>query len=90
MVLASLLFALMGVCVRFASPAPTRRARSSSTGAVGALLIASLSRRRGRTLRSRRCRRSTLAQPHWRHRAVPVVPLDSIGELPLATAVTLN
>ena len=88
MVLASLLFALMGVCVKFASQHYAAGEIVIYRGAVGALLIAALSRRRGRTLRT-----SVPAQHFWRSLS-GVMALClwfySIGGLPLATAVTLN
>ena len=88
MVLASLLFALMGVCVKFASAHYAAGEIVLYRGAVGALAIAAMVRSRGGTLRTR------LPAMHFWRSLTGVCALSlwffSIGRLPLATAVTLN
>jgi S-adenosylmethionine uptake transporter len=88
MLLASLLFALMGVCVKLASAQYGAGEIVFYRALVGALFVAGLSRLRG----------STLATPvpamHFWRSASGVLALTlwfyAIGGLPLATAMTLN
>ena len=88
MVLASLLFALMGVCVKFASAQYSAGEIVLYRGALGALLMAGVTRARGGTLRT-----PVPAMHFWRS-LTGVCALClwfySIGRLPLATAMTLN
>ena len=88
MVLASLLFALMGVCVKFASAQYSSGEIVLYRGALGALLMAGVTRARGGTLRT-----PVPAMHFWRS-LTGVCALClwfySIGGLPLATAMTLN
>lgn len=88
MVLASLLFALMGVCVKLASERYAAGEIVLYRGVFGALLIAGVARARGQTLRT-----SIPAMHFWRS-LTGVCALClwfyAIGRLPLATAVTLN
>jgi drug/metabolite transporter (DMT)-like permease len=88
MVCASLLFATMGVCVKFASVDYSTGEIVFYRGVVGALLMASLAGVRGGTLRT-----SQPAMHVWRSlTGVSALGLwfYAIAELPLATAVTLN
>jgi S-adenosylmethionine uptake transporter len=88
MVIASLLFALMGVCVKFASAQYSAGEIVLYRAAVGALLMAGVTRWRGGTLRT------SLAGMHFWRSLTGVCALClwfySIGQLPLATAMTLN
>ncbi len=88
MVLASLLFALMGLCVKLASAHYGAGEIVLYRGAVGALLMAGVALARGGSMRTR-----VPAMHFWRS-LTGVCALClwfySIGQLPLATAVTLN
>jgi S-adenosylmethionine uptake transporter len=88
MVLASLLFATMGVCVKFASAHYGSAEIVFYRGLVGALVIGVLTRWQGGSLRTRvpamhfwRCLTGVASLCLWFY---------AIGKLPLATAVTLN
>lgn len=87
-VLASLLFATMGVCVKLASLHYGSGEIVMYRGLVGALMILALSRLRGDSLRTR------LPAQHALRSATGVTALYlwfvAIGQLPLATAMTLN
>ncbi len=87
-VLASLLFATMGVCVKLASLHYGSGEIVMYRGLVGALMILALSRLRGDSLRTR------LPAQHALRSATGVTALClwfvAIGQLPLATAMTLN
>jgi drug/metabolite transporter (DMT)-like permease len=87
-VAASLLFATMGVCVKLASQHYSSGEIVMYRGLVGALMIAAVSRWRGEPLRT-----ALPAQHFWRSLS-GVVALClwfyAIGQLPLATAMTLN
>ncbi len=88
MICASLLFATMGMCVKFASAHYSTGEIVFYRGVVGALLMASLTGVRGGTLRT-----SLPAMHFWRSlTGVSALGLwfYAIAELPLATAVTLN
>jgi len=88
MVLASLLFATMGVCVKLASALYGTGEIVFYRGLVGALFIAGVARWRGGTLKTR-----VPAMHFWRSlTGVTALCLwfYAIGHLPLATAVTLN
>jgi drug/metabolite transporter (DMT)-like permease len=88
MVTASLLFAAMGVCVKWASAQYGTGEIVFYRGLIGALMMALLARRGGRSLRT------TLPGMHLGRCLVGVSALllwfFSIGQLPLGTAVTLN
>jgi drug/metabolite transporter (DMT)-like permease len=88
MVLASLLFATMGVCVKFASTRYGAGEIVFYRGLIGAVFILVLARVRGGTVRTH------LPMMHLWRSAVGVSALVlwfyAIGRLPLATAVTLN
>jgi S-adenosylmethionine uptake transporter len=88
MVLASLLFATMGVCVKLASAHYATGEIVFYRGLIGAMFIAALTRWRGGSLKTR-----VPAMHFWRS-ASGVVALClwfyAIAHLPLATAVTLN
>jgi drug/metabolite transporter (DMT)-like permease len=88
MVLASLLFALMGVCVKLASVRYAAGEIVLYRGAFGALLIAGVARARGQSLRT------PIPAMHFWRSLTGVCALClwfyAIGRLPLATAVTLN
>ncbi len=88
MVLASLLFALMGVCVKLASTQYAAGEIVLYRGLVGALFVAMLTRWQGGTLRT-----AVPAMHFWRS-LTGVCALClwfyAIGHLPLATAMTLN
>jgi len=88
MILASLLFALMGVCVKLASVHYAAGEIVLYRGLVGALTIALLTRWRGGNLRT-----AVPAMHFWRS-LTGVCALClwfyAIGHLPLATAMTLN
>ena len=88
MVLASFLFATMGVCVKLASADYTPGEIMFYRGLMGALLMWQLSRHRGVSLKT-----SVPATHFWRSLS-GVIALSlwfySLGKLPLATAMTLN
>lgn len=88
MVLATLLFAAMSVCVKYASAHYATAEIVFYRGVVGALAMAALARRRGIALRT-----PVPAMHLWRS-VVGVTALGlwfhAIGGLPLATAMTLN
>lgn len=88
MVLSSLLFASMGVCVKLASALYSTGEIVFYRGVIGALFIYGLTRWRGGSVRTR-----VPAMHAWRS-VVGVSALMlwfyAIGQLPLATAVTLN
>jgi len=85
---ASLLFALMGVCVKLASAQYGSGEIVMYRGAVGALIIGAVSRWRGDSLRTK------LPAQHFVRGLTGVVALClwfyALGELQLATAMTLN
>lgn len=87
-VIASLLFATMGVCVKLASLQYGSGEIVMYRGLVGALMIGAMSRWRGDSLRTR------LPQQHFLRSLTGVTALClwfyAIGRLPLATAMTLN
>ncbi len=88
MVLATVLFALMGVCVKLASTHFGTAAVVSARGLVGALMMALIAWRTGTALGT------PVPAMHLRRGLAGVVALSlwfyCIGQLPLATAVTLN
>lgn len=88
MVLASLLFATMGVCVKLASAHYATGEIVFYRGLTGVLLMWALSRWQGGTLRT------SLASMHFWRSLSGVTALClwfyAIGNLPLATAMTLN
>ena len=88
MVGASLLFSTMGVCVKLASAQYSAGEIVFYRGLIGALVIAALARVRGSSLRT-----AVPAMHFWRS-ASGVCSLRlwfyAIGNLPLATAMTLN
>jgi drug/metabolite transporter (DMT)-like permease len=88
MLMASLLFAVMGVCVKFASAQYGAGEIVFYRALVGALFIATLSRVRGTSLKTQ-----VPAMHFWRS-ASGVISLTlwfyAIAGLPLATAMTLN
>ena len=85
---ASLLFAAMGVCVKFASAHYGSGEIVMYRGLVGALMVWALCRRRGHVLRT------ALPAQHALRSLTGVAALclwfHAIGQLPLATAMTLN
>ncbi len=85
---ASLMFAAMGVCIKFASQHHGSGEIVFYRGVVGALMIAALGRWRGESMRT------GLGWQHAQRSVVGVVALilwfQAIAALPLATAVTLN
>ncbi len=85
---AALLFAMMGVCVKWASVQYSAGEIVFYRSLVGALFIAAIARVRGRSLRT-----AVPAMHFWRS-ASGVCSLTlwfyAIGGLPLATAMTLN
>jgi S-adenosylmethionine uptake transporter len=87
-VLASLLFATMGVCVKLASALYGTGEIVFYRGLIGALFIAAVTRWRGGSLRT------TVPAMHFWRSLSGVCALClwfyAIGHLPLATAVTLN
>jgi S-adenosylmethionine uptake transporter len=88
MVLASLLFATMGVCVKLASAQYGTGEIVFYRGMIGALFIAALTRVRGGSLATR-----VPAMHFWRSLCgvcALCLWFYAIGHLPLATAVTLN
>lgn len=88
MVAATLLFATMGVCVKYASALYTSGEIVMYRGLVGVLVIGAMTLARGQTLRT-----SVPAMHFWRSLS-GVLALSlwfyAIAKLPLATAVTLN
>ncbi len=88
MVLSSLLFALMGACVKFASERYAPGEIVLYRGLVGAIVIALMTYVRGGTLRT-----AVPAMHFWRS-LTGVISLSlwffALANLPLATAVTLN
>jgi len=88
MVIASLLFATMGVCVKLASSLYGTGEIVFYRGVIGAIFILVLARLRGGTVRTR-----VPAMHLWRSVvgvSALVLWFYAIGKLPLATAVTLN
>jgi S-adenosylmethionine uptake transporter len=88
MVLASLLFATMGVCVKLASAHYATGEIVFYRGLIGALFIAGMARVRGGSLKT-----AVPSMHFWRSLSgVTALCLwfYAIGHLPLATAVTLN
>jgi drug/metabolite transporter (DMT)-like permease len=87
-VVASLLFATMGVCVKLASQHYGSGEIVMYRGLVGVVMIGAMSRWRGETLRTR------VPAQHLLRSLTGVVALClwfyAIGRLPLATAMTLN
>jgi drug/metabolite transporter (DMT)-like permease len=88
MVLASLLFATMGVCVKLAFAHYEAGEMVFYRSLIGAVMIAAITRRHGGTLRTKipamhfwRCLSGVASLMLW---------VYAIGHLPLATAVTLN
>lgn len=88
MVLATLLFATMGVCVKLASDEYGAGEIVFYRGLVGVLIIAAMSRWQGQSLRT------AVPDMHFWRSLSGVLALSlwfySIGKLPLATAMTLN
>jgi drug/metabolite transporter (DMT)-like permease len=88
MVLASLMFATMGVCVKFASESYGAGEIVMYRGVVGVLLVGALARTRGVGLAT------TVPAMHFWRNATGVTALMAwfyaIGGLPLATGMTLN
>lgn len=88
MVFSSLLFALMGACVKLASSSYAAGEIVLYRGVVGIVVIGAVARLRGGTLRT-----AVPAMHFWRSLTGVVSLLlwfFAIGNLPLATAVTLN
>ena len=87
-VVASLLFAVMGVCVKLAAPHYGSGEIVMYRGMIGALMIFVVSRWRGDTLRT------AVPAKHFVRSLTGVTALClwfyAIGALPLATAMTLN
>jgi drug/metabolite transporter (DMT)-like permease len=87
-VVASLLFATMGVCVKLASHHYGSGEIVMYRGLVGAVMIGAMSRWRGESLRT------GVPGQHFLRSATGVIALClwfyAIGQLPLATAMTLN
>lgn len=88
MLLATLFFALMGVCVKLASPYFTPAELICYRGIVGVFVLYLLARSQGITLRTRHA-----GMHAWRS-LIGVASMGgwfyTIGYLPLATAITLN
>ena len=88
MVLATMLFAAMGVCVKFASHDFGTAAVVSARGTVGAVIMLILARATATRLRTR------VPMLHVRRGLAGVFALSmwfySMAQLPLATSVTLN
>jgi drug/metabolite transporter (DMT)-like permease len=88
MLAASFLFATMGVCVKLASAQYSAGEIVFYRGLIGALFIVGLVRRRGGSLRT-----AVPAMHFWRSISgvcALVLWFYAIGQLPLATAMTLN
>ena len=88
MVLASLLFATMGVCVKLASSEYTPGEIILYRGLIGAVSIALLARSRGVSLKT-----AVPATHFWRSLTGVIAMFlwfYALGNLPLATAMTLN
>jgi len=88
MVLASFLFATMGVCVKLASADYTPGEIMFYRGLMGALLMWQLSRHRGVSLKT-----SVPATHFWRSLSGVIAMFlwfYALGKLPVATAMTLN
>src|SRR3954470_8785029 len=87
-VVASLLFAIMGVCVKLASPHYGAGEIVMYRGLIGVLVIGAMSRWRGESLRT------ALPAQHFLRSFSGVVALClwfyALGNLQLATAMTLN
>jgi S-adenosylmethionine uptake transporter len=88
MLLASLFFASMGVCIKFASAHFNSFEIVAYRGVVGALFLLAYTRARGVSLRT------SVPMMHFWRSVVGTIALTSwfvsIAALPLATAVTLN
>jgi drug/metabolite transporter (DMT)-like permease len=88
MVAATVLFAIMGVCVKKASTEVGTAEVVFFRGLVGALLVTLMARQQGLSLRTR------VPMAHFWRGLAGVTALSlwfyAIGHLPLATAVTLN
>jgi drug/metabolite transporter (DMT)-like permease len=88
MVLATVLFAFMGVCVKLASTHFGTAAVVSARGLVGAVMMGLIAWRAGTALHTR------MPMMHLKRGLAGVLALTlwfyCIGQLPLATAVTLN
>jgi len=88
MLLASLFFASMGVCIKFASTHFNSFEIVAYRGVVGMLFLLAFTRARGVSLRT------TVPMMHFWRSVVGTIALTSwfyaIAALPLATAVTLN
>lgn len=88
MVAATLLFATMGMCVKFASAEYSTGEIVFYRGVVGAAMMLLLTKTHGLTLRT------SLPSMHFWRSLTGVIALGlwfyAIGELPLSTAVTLN
>jgi len=88
MLVASFLFSIMGVCVKLASSDYSTSELVAYRGLIGMLMIAMLVRMQGGTLKTR------MPYEHLVRGTVGVLALwlwfYSIGQLPLAMAVTLN
>ena len=88
MVAATVLFAIMGVCVKKASTQVGTAEVVFFRGLVGALLVTLMARQQGLSLRTR------VPMAHFWRGLAGVTALSlwffTIGHLPLATAVTLN
>jgi drug/metabolite transporter (DMT)-like permease len=88
MVLASLLFATMGVCVKLASAEYAPGEIMFYRGLIGALLIFTLARSRGVSLKTQ------VPATHFWRSLTGVIAMFlwfyALGNLPLATAMTLN
>ena len=88
MVLASLLFATMGVCVKLASSGYTPGEIMFYRGVIGAVLMWLLARHRGVSLRTQ-----VPATHFWRSLSGVIAMFlwfYALGKLPVATAMTLN
>lgn len=88
MLIAAFTFSVMGVCAKLASPGFSTSEIVMYRGLIGVLLIGAIVRVQGNSLRTR------FIKAHLWRGVVGVVSLwlwfFGIGELPLATAVTLN
>ena len=87
-VVASLLFATMGVCVKFAATHYSSGEIVMYRGVIGALMLGAISHWRGESLRT------SLPSQHFLRSLTGVAALClwfyAIAALPLATAMTLN